>query len=297
MAGRGLAAVTLNWRDLESTILCVESLLAQDTSVQVYVVDNESDGALAATFRERYGSNVTVIEAAENRGFAAGVNLGLRAALDAGAKSILAINNDATAWPGALQSLERCFQDPSVGIVGPQILNLDGSLQSTGCILRAWGGTAREAAPGDRVDFLTWACVLLRAEMLDDVGLLDESFFMYWEDAEFGIRLRKAGWTLALSQDARVTHALSASHKRAGARIGFYSTLGLQRMARIHGGVWKLWVPYRVFGRLVSALARRDLDYARAVIDGSRFGKSDVKTAYVALANGAKPPRSLRSPQ
>jgi GT2 family glycosyltransferase len=283
VAGQSLAAVTLNWRDLGSTVHCVDSLLAQDISVHVYVVDNESDGRLAADFSERYGPQVTVIEVPENRGFAAGMNLGLRAALDDGASAILAINNDATASPGALQLMEQCLLDPSVGIVGPQIVNPDGSLQSQGCTLKAWGAKSGEAPRNDRVDFFTWACVLLRADMLESIGLLDESFFMYWEDADFGVRLKKAGWNLSFCSPARITHALSASHGRAGVRIGFYSTLGLQRMARIHGGAWRIWVPYRVLGRVVVALAQLNVAYAKAVLAGARFGRADVAVAYTKL--------------
>ncbi len=278
-----LAAVTLNWHDNESTLQCLASLLSQDVPLRVYVVDNESDGTLEVAVRRQFGSQVTVIEARENRGFSGGMNLGLKAAVTDGAWAILAINNDATASPDAVGLMAQDLSEPRTGIVGPQLINLDGSLQSRGCTLRSWGAKAGEAGADERIDFFTWACVLLRTEMLEAVGLLDESFFMYWEDADFGLRLKKTGWRLVFNPRARVTHALSASHSRAGVKIGFYSTIGLQRMARIHGGYWKLWVPYRIFGRLALALLRGDVAYAKAVLEGARFGKKDILTAFTAL--------------
>lgn len=291
ITGRRLAAVTLNWHDTESTLRCVASLLAQDTSLHVYVVDNESDGGLASAVDRSFGSAVTVIEVAENRGFAGGINLGLRRALDEGAWAILAINNDAFAEPNAVGLMAQQLFDARTGVVGPRILNSDGSLQSTGCKLKAWGARTEESGPHGRVDFFTWACVLLRSEMLDQIGLLDESFFMYWEDADFGLRVRNAGWELSLASQAHVIHELSASHERAGVRIGFYSTLGLQRMAQIHGGAWKWWVPYRVLGRFFNAIRQGRIDYARAVLGGARMGRSDIRTAYKVLGSTSWPPR------
>lgn len=226
-----IAAVVLNWRDAANTTACIASL-AQDGGLnQIVIVDNEADGTLRQALDASEAPAHVLLERSENGGFSAGVNVGLRYALEAGADFVLVINNDARLHEGALSVMLAAFErDASVGIVGPAILNEDGSLQALG---PAIGFPLRidETAGSTNPDFVTWACVLVSRRLLETVGVLDETFFMYWEDVEFGYRARSAGFKVAIAPEATVAHAVSSSHSIAGDRVQLYSAYGLGRVA------------------------------------------------------------------
>ncbi|WP_431030740.1 glycosyltransferase family 2 protein [Plantibacter sp. RU18] len=226
-----IAAVVLNWRDAENTSACIASL-AQDGGLdQIIIVDNEADGTLRQALDTSNAPTHVLLERSENGGFSAGVNVGLRYALDAGADFALVINNDARLHEGALSAMLAAFErDASVGIVGPAVLNEDGSLQALGPSI-GFPLRINETAGSTSPDFVTWACVLVSRRLLEAAGLLDETFFMYWEDVEFGYRARAAGFAVTITPDATVAHAVSSSHSIAGDRVQLYSAYGLGRIA------------------------------------------------------------------
>ncbi|WP_083868016.1 glycosyltransferase family 2 protein [Microbacterium sp. B24] len=266
-----LVAVVLNWKDPESTLVCVSSLLAEPAIERVVVVDNESDGSLGAIQSDR----VLVVEHAENLGFSRGVNSGIRAALDAGADWVLAINNDAVLQPGTSNALGRAMSaNPRAGIVGPRVLNPDGSPQSTGGQFRALSAGTRDKG-ATHVDYFTWACVLVPRSTFELVGLLSEDFFMYWEDVEFGLRVKDAGLALVAAPDVTVVHELSKSHGKAGVRIDRYSAHGLTLLCLTRGGTARaVGLPYRLARRILGRIGRPER--LRAVL----MGVSDGRRAY-----------------
>ena len=263
-----IAAVVLNWRDAANTTACIASL-AQDGGLnQIIIVDNEADGTLRQALDTPDAPAHVLLERSENGGFSAGVNVGLRYALEAGADFVLVINNDARLHEGALSVMLAAFErDASVGIIGPAILNEDGSLQALG---PAIGFPLRidETAGSTNPDFVTWACVLVSRRLLETVGVLDETFFMYWEDVEFGYRARAAGFGVAIAPDATVAHAVSSSHSIAGDRVQLYSAYGLGRVA----------ARQRHF--LLASVIRATLRVGKRVAAGRfRFG-ADIWLAY-----------------
>ena len=229
-----VAAVVLNWRDASNTTECLASL-AQDAQLDhIVIVDNESDGTLRQALSAPGTPEHVLLERAENGGFSAGVNVGLRHALEAGVDFVLVINNDARLSPGAVSTMMAEFErDANVGIVGPAIVNEDGSPQALGPRI-SFPLRIDETAGSGHPDFVTWACVLVSRRLLEAVGLLDETFFMYWEDVEFGYRTRAAGFQLAVAPHAIVAHAVSSSHSIAGDRVQLYSAYGLGRIAARH---------------------------------------------------------------
>jgi GT2 family glycosyltransferase len=226
--------------------------------------------------RDLSGERVGLIEQQANLGFSRGVNIGMRAALKSDAEAVLVINNDAVVVPGCVDVLVRAWQArPSVGLFAPLVLNTDGSEQSTGGVFRPGRGSVVELSERPP-NYLTWACVLVPRSTLETIGLLDERFFMYWEDVDFGLRLGDAGLAVEVVPQAAVLHARSVSHSRAGAKIDRYSMHGLTLLSLKRGGraAW-IGLPIRFAGRVVSRLGSRA--HVRAVLLGALDGVRAAK--------------------
>jgi N-acetylglucosaminyl-diphospho-decaprenol L-rhamnosyltransferase len=240
--------VVLNYRTPDLTIECVESALRaldphRDT---VVVVDNASDDASAQKIRSAanargWESRVQVVESPANGGFSAGHNQGIRA-IDA--KAYFLLNSDTIVHPGAVDHLLSALEaDPAVGLVSPRLEWPDGTPQIS-CFrfhtpwseLIAGSGTGPIRRLLHRYDvplpvcenpfdpdWTSFAAVLLRRETIDRVGLLDERFFMYYEDADYCRRAWSHGLRVRHVPQARVIHlrggtspvkALTAARRR-----------------------------------------------------------------------------------
>lgn len=287
-------AFTLNWNRREDTLACLVSLAALDyPHKRLLLVDNGStDGTVAAVIA-RF-PNVEVIANERNLGFAAGANVGLRHALAQGADYIFFINNDAVADPQLLNHLLAAAA-PQVGMVAPKIYYADDPR-------RIWSvGGMRHPLTGEQTgdarntvdegqwqdvaerDFLVGCAILFSRAFLETVGLYDERFFMYYEDADLSLRARDAGFHLLLSPHGHVWH------KVAGSSGGGDSPNERYWMARssvlffhkhIHGWQWLIVVPYRTASALKTVsrlLLRRRHDSARAYVRGLRDGLSDLR--------------------
>lgn len=277
--GSRLVAIVLNWRDAARTIKCVESLAAMSEVDVVVVVDNESTGELADLSAQLSPSVIDKMElmpVRENRGFAGGMNVAFESQTVLEAEFILALNNDAYLDRLSLNKLlDALRQRPDAGAVGPVVRNLDGSVQSQGAALTRTGLRISQSAGSP--DYLTWACVLLRGDALHEVGALDERFFMYWEDYDYGLRLRQQGWELLLVDDASVAHELSASGSSVGDLLRTYYAESLLMFAikwwRVRGT--KPWVHFVAIA--LSRVARRDgsglVAIAAAIPGAIRFSR------------------------
>lgn len=262
-------AVVLNWRDASATLQCLDSLLRERSLSSVVLVDNESSGDL----RNAVSDRVHLVENSENLGFARGVNSGIREAMILGADAVFVINNDATVLEGAIEQLIGAWASAKEPVLlAPKVVNLDGTDQSTGGRFRAIDASTRDLG-NDALNYLTWACILLPVATIKMVGLLDEGFFMYWEDVDYGLRASKAGVRMRVVHSALVEHERSKSHSRAGAKIEGYSAAGLTLLCLKRGGVALfMGLPYRLIGRLVTRLGspQRVRSIARGIQTGFR---------------------------
>lgn len=214
-----VAAVVLNWRDPDRTAVCIRALIQDGSVNKVYLVDNESDPTTKwETFFSSQDFNcIEVLPLLENRGFAAGVNEGLKLFLSGEMTYVLVINNDAKIVPGSVKKLIESAQKlGSPSIVGPKLIYPDGSIQSTGSQINWDSAKVNHTCWPAPPDYLTWACVLLSRDTLKQVGLLDESFFMYWEDADYGLRIQQNNGVLEVVEDAHVIHEESATKGQIG---------------------------------------------------------------------------------
>ena len=212
--------ILLNWNRCEDTLECLASLRASTyRPLHLLVVDQHSSDDSPARICAAY-PEVEVLELMQNVGFAAGMNAGIRHALQKGATHLLLLNNDTIVAPEMIAELMAQLQ-PGVGLVGPAIFYYDqpqtiwsigGSIHPL--LLEMSGNHGRQRELPKRPvaqDFLSGCALLLPRETVERVGLWDERFFMYYEDLDYCLRVGKSGLTLILAPAARVWHKVSAS--------------------------------------------------------------------------------------
>jgi GT2 family glycosyltransferase len=229
----------------------VDSVTEQAGAGRIVVVDAESsDGSVVALASSR--SDVRVI-AAPNRGFSASNNVGIAATSGA---YVLLLNPDADLVEGSLRRLvARAEADPRAGIVAPRVLDPDGGVQqgSFGAfptlastvalkVRRAWdriggrgAGARMERAASGPVDWVTGACMLVRRAAIDDVGEMDEGFFLYFEDTDWCHRMHDRGWRVVIEPSASCVHHLGKAGGAPGVaskayRDSFYRYCGIYHL-------------------------------------------------------------------
>lgn len=245
MPPRRIAAVVVSYRAPTRAVAAVRALARSRRALdQVLVVDN--GGADAARLGRELPA-ATVIATTRNLGFAGGANVGLRAALEAGADAVLLVNDDAALAPDALEALERALDAPGVGIVAPALVRPDERVESLGLSFAPWSGRLRElgrgavwaptAAGAPREVDAASACVLLVARaVLEAVGLFDEGYFFYFEDLDLCLRVRQAGWRVVVEPRAVAHHEGSATIGRRSARRLYLAVRGHLRLGARLGG-------------------------------------------------------------
>jgi len=224
-------AVVVTYNSAETIRACVVSLL-RDRSTAVWVVDNcSSDGTVGSI----EGLPVIPLPQSENRGFASGCNIGAR---HGRAPYVLLLNPDAVISAGGVAALVDVLdRDDEVGLCAPKILEADGSLEHSQRHFPRLRTTFAQAFFAHRVlpnapwadelvrspaayteagspDWVSGACMLIRRSVLEELGGLDEGFFLYGEDIDLCRRVRQAGWDIRFVPTATVTHLGGASGSR-----------------------------------------------------------------------------------
>lgn len=198
----------------------VEKSLARPRGV--WIVDNGSvDGSLDG-LEDRLPA-LTIIRNGENRGFSAACNQGISAALASGCEAVFLLNNDAHVEPGTLgELLDAALRHKGAGLIAGKILMDDGNrLWCAGVDvgffanlqrLRGFGEPDRgQCQQEQEVEALTGCGLLVRGEVLEQVGLLDEDYFVYLEDIDLSFRAREAGFSCLYAPEARMFHDASRS--------------------------------------------------------------------------------------
>jgi N-acetylglucosaminyl-diphospho-decaprenol L-rhamnosyltransferase len=231
-----VCVVIINFRTAQLTIDCLETLVAAVVEIdcRINVVDNCSGDDSVAQIGSWIETNdkasiVRLLSSPVNGGFSYGNNFGIK---DTRARYYLLLNSDTLVRPGALERLiEAECQFPDAGIISPRLEWEDGQQQvscfryhspvsefcsalQTGFIDRMLDRFQVSLDVLDIPSFPQWtsfACVLIKREVIDAVGLLDEGYFMYFEDAEYCYRARKHGWKVLNIPQARIVHLRGGS--------------------------------------------------------------------------------------
>lgn len=229
-----VAVVILNWNGWEDTRDCLESL-QQVTypRLRVLLVDNGSTDGSVAKVREAY-PQVEVIDNGANLGFAAGNNRGMERALADGADHVMLLNNDTVVEPGFVEPLlDAAERTDGVGFASPTIMYADDPEKvwfagsevdwRTGWVTHAQLTAAPATSVIASTPTVTGCCLLAPRGVWESVGLLDERFFLIWEDADWSMRARRAGHVGIVVGEARIRHKVSASFQRSAPGVGeFY---------------------------------------------------------------------------
>ena len=270
--------ILLNWNSAADTLRCLRALtMLQGGRARVMVVDNGSEPADLERLRSgiaRWGLAVELVETGENLGFGGGCNIGMRRALARGAEFVWLLNNDAVPHPDALQAMLRVTEgDAQIGAVGSVIYDLERPERvqtwGGGRVWR-WAGVARHRRwpiAARRLHYLTAASILLRREALERTGLFDDdTFFMYWEDADLCFRLRAQGWKLAVAGDAMIWHQRSSSLGHANPLKDYYVTASSRRFLRRYAPRPRLAMTLGALGRIARRLLRGRWRNVRAIV-------------------------------
>lgn len=231
-----VSAILVSWNTRNELLDALASLDRVTLPLETIVVDNaSSDGTTEAVRLAR--PHVFLIANAENVGFARAANEGIRAAR---APYVLLLNSDARVQPGAVETLcDILDARPEVAVVGPRTRNDDGSIQvSFGrdlsplaewrqrrlvlavarrdprALIEAEQAAGREHEP----DWVSGSCWLARKGALESVGLFDEGYFLYEEDADLCLRLRRAGWRILFTPAAEIVHGKGKSAEQSRGR-------------------------------------------------------------------------------
>jgi N-acetylglucosaminyl-diphospho-decaprenol L-rhamnosyltransferase len=243
-----VSVVIVTWNALPWLEQCLESVRGRE----IVVVDHGSTDGTVELVRERF-PDVRLIEQ-ENKGMGGGNNAGMRAA---GGRYFFLLNSDAWVVDDALDRLVAFADEhPEAAVVGPKLLNTDGTLQRSArgeptlwrlateyLFIRKLAPRSKRLNPlyrgdfgHDRVEEVDWLfgpALLVRKEAADAVGLFDEDFFMFSEEVDWMTRFRRAGWTVVFFPDAEVVHVGGASH---GGRMYVENLRGHLRWFAKHRG-------------------------------------------------------------
>ena len=248
MTGSGVVIVLVNWNGHKDTVECLTSLAKckkKDVPFTPIVVDNASQPQ-SVRYIKKHHPWVTVLVQKENLGFAAGVNVGIRYALRSHAQYVWLLNNDTILDSDAL-TLSSAFSNAKVGGATSKIYFFKGreyhyqrySENERGNVIWYAGGVidwqtmiashrgVDEVDRGqyDRVEpteFITGCSFMIRTDIVDKIGFFDEKYFLYLEDLDFSLRMKRAGYTLLYVPSSRLWHKNAGSTQGAGSKLHEY---------------------------------------------------------------------------
>ena len=223
-----VAVVILNWNGIKDTVACLDSLLVQTyPDYQIVVIDNGSiDNSveiLEKYIADHQDHSIELIRNNKNLGFTGGVNTGIRWALKNNFDGVALFNNDATADQNWLLNLTKGLDNEEVGISTGLLLHEDGkTIDSSGDWYSKWGlpfprnrGENTVFASKDGFVFgASGGATLYRSAMLKEIGLFDDDFFAYYEDADISFRAQLAGWKVAYNSEAIAYHKQGATSSK-----------------------------------------------------------------------------------
>lgn len=244
-----VAIIIVNWNGREDTVECLTSvnkLKTDKADVRTIVVDNGSADDSVAIIKEKFPW-VEVVENHKNLGFSGGNNIGIRSALAAGAQYVWLLNNDTVVDEESLGWLLGAIGVMTIGVAGSKIYFYPGrefhkeryQKSERGKVLWYAGGlidwknmyaSHRGVDEIDRgqyeevveTEFVTGCSMLVKREVFEKIGLLDERFFLYLEDLDFCLRAKRAGFKLIYTPSSKLWHKNAGSTDRPGHALHQY---------------------------------------------------------------------------
>lgn len=249
-----ISIITVNYNGLDMTLDLLKSIDNQSyKNLEIFVVDNASKEDPAAFFQKNY-PYVKFIRSEKNLGFAGGNNLAVKVAKG---DFLFFINNDAEITEGCLEKLVALFNEkPKLGIVSPLLLYFNESKGSDKDLIQYAGTTrvhpvtARNRTLGEKewdngqfntateTAYAHGAAMMIKRQVIDNVGVMFEDFFLYYEELDWCERIRKAGYDIYVEPRAKVYHKESASvQKISGLKTYYLNRNRIYFMRRNFGGI------------------------------------------------------------
>lgn len=268
-----VSIIVLNYNSGPLLLECVESVRRYSKDYELIVVDNaSSDGSLEGVRAD------ILIRSSRNLGFAGGNNVGLR---HAKGWFVVLLNSDTRVTEGWLESLLAEFQDPRVGLVQPKLVRFDGLLDSTG---HRWdhrwqGPRVYDRGEGELdsgqydmardLKSCCFACVMIRRQVIDRLGPLDENYFLFYEDVDYSLMALNDGWRVRYCPEAKAYHHRGVSYRASGTQRKRLESQNSPYMTRIilknyplrEALSYALREPLIVLVMIVKGLKNRDLAY------------------------------------
>ncbi len=267
--------VTVNWCGWRDTLACVASLTKlRYPRYEIVVVDNGSHDDSVAKIRSAH-PHMPVVETGHNLGFAGGNNAGIRYALSHHADYVWLLNNDTIVDPDALCAMTAIADaDATIGAVGAVLYDMSNPQR-----VQVWGGGRVQMWLGtssyctgpvspERLDYVSGASLFVKREVFEQVGLLDEGFFMYWEDTDFAFRLKRSGYRMAVAKQARVWHKESASTGKGSAVLDTYFNASAVRFFKRHSRLAVVPITIGVGRKILKRVSQGDWERVKAVWRG-----------------------------
>jgi N-acetylglucosaminyl-diphospho-decaprenol L-rhamnosyltransferase len=235
--GRIVQVVVVNTREADLTLGCLETLdaeMRQLPGLRVYVADNNSGDGSEERIRAKmdalgWGERGKVVQVGRNGGFAVGNNAAIRAGLAMAPQPdyVFLLNPDTLVEPGAIKALVDFMEaHPRVGLTGSRMLYPDGRVQLSSFrfhsvlseleggmrlglmsrLLKRWSVVVPLPDEPMQVDWVGGAAMMVRRKVLEDIGLLDERYFVYYEETDYCLRAKRAGWSSWYVPASRIVH-------------------------------------------------------------------------------------------
>jgi GT2 family glycosyltransferase len=253
-----LSIIIVSWNVKKDLNRCLESIYQNQPSniFEVIVVDNASSDETVEMLKNEF-PHVTIIENSDNRGFAAANNQGIQITKG---KYIFLLNPDTIVHRQSFDTLmEFMDNNADVGACGPKLLNGDGTIQSSARCFPTFAGALHRHSAFKlfgifKSDYEKWlmkgfdyshqtdvaqlmgAALMIRKTVVDKIGLMDERFFMYYEEVDLCYRIKQAGWRVVFIPDAVVTHLAGKSSGQVPVKKQIMAITSLIRFFRKHRG-------------------------------------------------------------
>ena len=307
-----LSVVILSWNVRDLLQQCLASLTTHHCplSTEIIVVDNASSDNSVEMVRAEF-PQVKLVVNATNRGYTGGNNDGMAVATG---RYVLILNPDTQVVDDALATLVNYAKaHPEAGVIGPQLLNPDGTVQSSRrrfptCatalfestwlqsiaprrVLRDYTMDDRPDAETQEVDWVVGACLLVPRQVIEQVGVLDEGFFMYSEELDWCRRVKQAGWQVVYLPQAQVVHHMGKSTDQVVAQRHIYFQTSKVRYFRKHHG--RLAATSLRFALLAMYLWQLMFEAVKGMVGFKRpLRRERVRAYWQVLRSGLAPRRS-----
>ena len=219
MINSKVAVIIVNWKKYDITSSCIESILnSTNSNFKIILVDNESDNKKVKNFK--YRNEIKIIQNKKNEGFSKANNIGIDYALKNNYDYTILINNDTIVEKNLIEVLLKTAQAKNFSVVQPLILKYNGKeiWNAGGRINYFFGNFITRKKVGNSLnssheltEWLTGCCCLFKTKIFKEIGKLDESFFAYYEDVDFSLRLKKHGYKIGFTSKTHIYHYESFS--------------------------------------------------------------------------------------